>query len=39
MVRDAFKYLKITGTKYTSTFTRVFLLFILELKRVLKIRT
>ena len=36
MVKDVFQYIKISGTKYTSTFSRVIKIMI-EFERILKV--
>jgi hypothetical protein len=38
MVKDVFQYIKISGTKYTSTFSRVINIMI-EFERILKVGT
>jgi hypothetical protein len=37
MIKDVFQYIKISGTKYTSTFSRVIIIKMLEFERILEI--
>jgi len=38
MVKDSFTFIRISGTSFTTTFSRVFLILLKEFKRILKTR-